>query len=192
MCRRACAGHAPGRTCARCVALPVVPGRMGSAHGENGKATTPRRLAVHSGGIQVSVHRRDIQAPRGYDITADAHACAQGDALSARLRRWRPILFRLTGFENTKLQKVPTKLKFSKNKSCSGAIDLQLSQRATYVLMNGLFGNVGRSWQNSRPSLLFTTRLTRFLANLHSKLECPPITKNVFLEITKNFRIGRI
>jgi hypothetical protein len=44
-----------------------------------------------------------------------------------------------------KLQKVPTYLKISKNKSCRGAIDLQLSQRATYVLINGLSGNVGRS-----------------------------------------------
>jgi hypothetical protein len=41
------------------------------------------------------------------------------------------------------------------------------------------------------PKLVFTTRSTRFLANLHSKFECPPITKNVFLEITKNFYIGR-
>jgi hypothetical protein len=48
---------------------------------------------------------------------------------------------------------VPTKLKFSENKSCRGALDLQLSQRATYVLINGLAGNVGRSWQNSRPQV---------------------------------------
>jgi hypothetical protein len=39
--------------------------------------------------------------------------------------------------------------------------------------------------------LLFTARSTRFLADLHSKLECPPITKNVFPEIMNNFRIGR-
>jgi hypothetical protein len=38
-----------------------------------------------------------------------------------------------------------THLKLSKNKSCRGTIDLQLSQRATYVLINGLPGNVGRS-----------------------------------------------
>jgi hypothetical protein len=38
-----------------------------------------------------------------------------------------------------------TYLKISKNKSCRGAIDLQLSQGATYVLINGLPGNVGRS-----------------------------------------------
>jgi hypothetical protein len=46
-----------------------------------------------------------------------------------------------------------TKSKISKYKSCRGAIDLQLSQRASYVLINGLSGNVGQSWQNSRPQV---------------------------------------
>jgi hypothetical protein len=55
------------------------------------------------------------------------------------------ILFRDTDFKITKLPKVSTHLKFSKNKSCRGVIDLQLSQRATYVLINRLSGNVGRS-----------------------------------------------
>jgi hypothetical protein len=40
---------------------------------------------------------------------------------------------------------VPTKLKISQKQSCRGAIDLQLSQRATYVLINGLSGNAGQS-----------------------------------------------
>jgi hypothetical protein len=40
---------------------------------------------------------------------------------------------------------VSTNLKISKKQSCRGAIDLQLSRRATYVLINGLPGNVGRS-----------------------------------------------
>jgi hypothetical protein len=44
-------------------------------------------------------------------------------------------------------------LKISKDKSCRGAIDLQFSQRATYVLINRLPGNVGRSWQKSRPQV---------------------------------------
>jgi hypothetical protein len=68
-------------------------------------------------------------------------------------RRRRHNSFRDPVFEFTKLQKVPTYLKISKNKICRGAIDLQLSQRATYVLINGLSGNVGRSWQNSRPQV---------------------------------------
>jgi hypothetical protein len=40
---------------------------------------------------------------------------------------------------------VATKLKISQKQSCRGAIDLQLSQRATYVLINGLPGNIDRS-----------------------------------------------
>jgi hypothetical protein len=64
-----------------------------------------------------------------------------------------PVLFHLRRFENAKLPKMATKLKISKNKSCRGAIDLQLSQRASYALINGLSGNVGRSWQNSRPQV---------------------------------------
>jgi hypothetical protein len=40
-----------------------------------------------------------------------------------------------------------------------------------------------------RLDLLFTAQSNRFLANLHSKLECPPIMKNVFPEIMINFRI---
>jgi hypothetical protein len=37
------------------------------------------------------------------------------------------------------------------------------------------------------PNLLFTGTSTRFLANLHSKFECPPIMKIVFPEKTNNF-----
>jgi hypothetical protein len=47
------------------------------------------------------------------------------------------IIFRDTDFEITKLQKVLTHLKISKNKSGRGTIDLQLLQRETYVLING-------------------------------------------------------
>jgi hypothetical protein len=49
--------------------------------------------------------------------------------------------FRDSVFEFTKLQKVPTNFKISKNKSCRGALDLQLSQRASYVLINRFVGN---------------------------------------------------
>jgi hypothetical protein len=59
----------------------------------------------------------------------------------------------LKPLRNCKLQKVSTNLKISKNKSCRGAIDLQLSQRATYVLINGLSENVGRIWQKSQPQV---------------------------------------
>jgi hypothetical protein len=65
---------------------------------------------------------------------------------------------------------VATKLKISKKKSCRGAIDLQLSQRATYVLINGLPGNVGRSCSFS------TARVT-----VHSAVE--PIFDQFALKI---------
>jgi hypothetical protein len=64
------------------------------------------------------------------------------------------IQFRDSVFEIIKLQKVSTNFKISKNKSCRRAIDLELLQRATYVLINGLSGNVGRSCSFS------TTRVT--------------------------------
>jgi hypothetical protein len=69
-----------------------------------------------------------------------ARARGRGVAGAQRLFQFRETVFKIT-----KLQKVSTNLKISENKSCRRAIDLQLSQRATYVLMNGLSGNVGRS-----------------------------------------------
>jgi hypothetical protein len=52
-----------------------------------------------------------------------------------------------------KLKNLEYKLKFSKNKSCRGTIKLQLLQKVTYVLINRLPGNTGRSWQKSRPQV---------------------------------------
>jgi hypothetical protein len=70
----------------------------------------------------------------------------RGIARTPRGRRQLPLLlFHLSAFANAKLEKVTTNLKISKYKSCRGAIDLLLSQRATYVLINDLSGNVGRS-----------------------------------------------
>jgi hypothetical protein len=135
---------------------------------------------------------RGVRTPEG--ANGDAWQAVEARAHDARAR-WRqrpaPILFGLRVFKNVELTFLVLNLKISKNESCRATIGLQLSQRATYVLINGLSGNVGRSWQNSRLELPFTARATRFLANLHSKLECPPITKNMFPEITNNFRIGR-
>jgi hypothetical protein len=68
-------------------------------------------------------------------------ACATGAATLATMHD----LFCEPVFKNQKLPKTSTKSKISKNRSCRGAIDLQLSQRATYVFINGLSGNVGRS-----------------------------------------------
>jgi hypothetical protein len=43
-----------------------------------------------------------------------------------------------------------------------------------------------------RLGLLFIRASNLFLANLHSKFECQPITKNVFPVKLNNFYIGRI
>jgi hypothetical protein len=91
-----------------------------------------------------------LLVPRGRESPA-AHAGATRRARDAG--GCTQILFQVPVFENALLQKEPTNLKISKNKSCRGAIDLQFSQRAMYVLINGLSGNVGRSWQNSRPQV---------------------------------------
>jgi hypothetical protein len=120
-------GALPGT--ARCLgaAYAGVKGDGGPTVAACSTAETPRP----------SVHRTRVWSPRGRDA-ADARAGA------AALRR-RPFLFRGPALEITKLQKLSTNLKISKNKSCRGAIDLQLSQRASYVLINRLSGNVGRS-----------------------------------------------
>jgi hypothetical protein len=73
----------------------------------------------------------------------------RGDALRRAGRRG--FSFRESIFKNSKLHKMPTKLEISKNKSCKGAIDLQLSQRATYVLINGLVAKTRRTFRNSQP-----------------------------------------
>jgi hypothetical protein len=93
-------------------------------------------------------------------------------------------------FKNKKLPKTSTKSKISKNRSCRGTTDLQLSQRATWCLSNGLSGNVGWSWQNSRPGLLFKTALTKFLGIFHLEFEMPLYIWNVLPKITKKFYIG--
>jgi hypothetical protein len=80
------------------------------------------------------------------------------------------INFAIQFFEITKLQKLSTNLKNSKNKSCRGAIDLQLSQRASYVLINGLSGNVGRSWQNSRPQVTVHSTFNSIFGQLALKI----------------------
>jgi hypothetical protein len=67
------------------------------------------------------------------------------NALGAATTSAAPLLFHLSVFAKAKLKKVTTNLKISKIKSCRGTIDLELSLRATYVLINGLPRNVDRS-----------------------------------------------
>jgi hypothetical protein len=114
-----------------------APGRgIRSACGAEG----PSRRRVHRDGVEASVCRKDARTPRDRrDRSARTTRGARPTASAALL------LFHLSVFTNAKLKKVTTNLKISKYKSCRGAIDLQLSQRATYVLINSLSGNVGRS-----------------------------------------------
>jgi hypothetical protein len=86
---------------------------------------------------------------------------------------------------------MPTKLKFSEDKSCRGALDLQLSQRSTYVLINGLAGNVGRSWQNSRPQVTVHNAFNSMFGQFALKIGMSANYKKCVPEIMNNFRIGR-
>jgi hypothetical protein len=97
---------------------------------------------------------RGVRTPEGAD--GDAWQAVQERAHDARARRRQrpaPILFGLRLFKNVELTFLVRNLKISKNGSCRATIGLQLLQRATYVLINGLSGNVGRNWQNSRPQV---------------------------------------
>jgi hypothetical protein len=119
----------------RRVAGRGVHGRGAQAQGRGGG---PTEVQVHRGDAEASVRRRNRRATRGRR--------GNGAALwSARRRRSAVFLFHLPVFEIAKLQKSSTKLKISQKQSCRGAVDLQLSRRATYVLINGLPRNAHRS-----------------------------------------------
>jgi hypothetical protein len=53
--------------------------------------------------------------------------------------------------------------------------------------VNGLTGNRDEVAGILGPDALFTGTSTQFLANLHSKFECPPIMKIVFPEKRRTF-----
>jgi hypothetical protein len=121
---------------------------VGSTH----KRGMARRRAhgygvVYSDDFDVSIHRHNagkLHGRRGPDVRATRWA--------RRRCRQSPVLFRLSLFEIARLQKLWTKLKFSKNKSCRGAIDLQLSQRASYIFINRFVGKTCWRCRNSALS----------------------------------------
>jgi hypothetical protein len=94
----------------------------------------------HSRGRESAADSPRGRTPEGYA----GNACRAGDVTcetrARRRRRSVPNLIQVHMFKNAKLQKVATKLKISKNRSCIGDIDLQLSQRASYVLINRFVG----------------------------------------------------
>jgi hypothetical protein len=82
-----------------------------------------------------------------------------------------PLIFRMRTFKIVKLKNFEYNLEISKNGSYRATIGLQLSQRASYVLINRFVGKRVEDAGILGPELLFTTRSTRFLANLHSNFE---------------------
>jgi hypothetical protein len=105
------------------------------ARATEGGGGTSVEARVHNDNFTASVHQSKAGKPRG--------RCSP-NARETRCVRWqrRPsqVLFCLSLFEIVKLQKLSTNSKISKNKSCRGAKDLQLSQRATDVLTNRFVG----------------------------------------------------
>jgi hypothetical protein len=138
----------PARRRVACAARVVA--RAGTTRGA---ASCPARrgvsLGVAQGTLGWAEHSRrrgsTTDSPRGRTPEGYAgNACRAGDvACETRTRRRRrsaPNLIQVHLFKNAKLQKVATKLKISKNRSCRGDLDLQLSQRASYVLINRFVG----------------------------------------------------
>jgi hypothetical protein len=136
----ACAGGGCGTGAWPCRPFGRPQDSLGAAHGSPSVQSHRRRGWVHSGVVQTSVRWRIDPVTRGRR-TRNARARTR----ARRRRRPAQVLFRLGLFEIAKLQKSSSNSKISKKKICRGAIDLQLSQRVTYVLINGLPGNVGRS-----------------------------------------------
>jgi hypothetical protein len=88
---------------------------------------TTRRRARGQARVHDGAFVRTVRWNRA--CTARGRRGSEGPA-RARVQRSddTSILFRDANFEITKLPKVSIHLKFSKNKSCRGAIDLQLSK----------------------------------------------------------------
>jgi hypothetical protein len=116
----ACRGTWPHRALWQAAAA-----RLGAVYGTTGV----RRHLIH-----VCVHSRQSYAGIAHAPHVAGATVRRSGAQPWR-RRWHnsncdPV------FKIIKLQEVSTYLKIFKNKSCRGAIDLQLSQRASYVLIN--------------------------------------------------------
>jgi hypothetical protein len=169
-----------------------------AARGQAGPASRPPRLSL-------ARHNRCAEPPKprlGPQRATIRWSCActargRHDGVVLWSTGTRECLCRLrfkiavATFEIAYLKKVSTYSKISKTKSCRGAIDQQLLQKATYVWING-FGKIVLNFSKiSALKLLCPARSSRVYTALHSKLECPPIRKNVFPKIMKNFYIGR-
>jgi hypothetical protein len=103
---------------------------LGSAYSESARRTAHGRDLVHNGGTEASVHRRLRRTTRGSEKRRRARS-------GAELATSSSIPISRSRFRNYKTPKSVTYSKISKTKSCRGAIDLQISQREIYVLING-------------------------------------------------------
>jgi hypothetical protein len=65
---------------------------------------------------------------------------------------------------------LPTKLEIPKNKSCRGDIELQLSQRVTYFLINGFVGKTCWRYKNSWPWVTVHSAFHSNLSELSLKI----------------------
>jgi hypothetical protein len=126
-------------------------------------ARTHGARALRGRGLQWKRWGRGSGVERGTaqscHVDATSRTCARAGAASMSPD---PILFRDSLFEIIKLQKVSSYSKISKNKICRGAIDLQLWQRVTYVLINGFVEKT--RWNSSKFRPLVTVR-RNFISN---------------------------
>jgi hypothetical protein len=111
---------------------------------------------VHSDDYPASVHRHPHESARGWAVagvrTRSGAATPSSDSVS------KPH----AGFQNCITpQKWQLSQKSPKNKSCRGAIDLQLSQRVTYVLINEFVWKRVELQEKLGPELLCTGTSSR-------------------------------
>jgi hypothetical protein len=139
--------------------------------------TWARRTRKTRGGGSTAAPGPQRRTPgvRTLDFSASATwACrrtrVRARARARRRRRRVPALFHLPRFENAKLPKVATKLKISKSRSCRGTTGLQLSQRATYVLLNRFVGKTCWRCRNSRPRVTVHSAFNSNLSELSLKI----------------------
>jgi hypothetical protein len=102
-----------------------------------------------------------------------------------------PKQFREGMFDSSKLEKFELKFEISKNRNCSSCIQLQLLQKAAYVLFHGLAIKSLQSLGFLGLVKMGSWALTEFLECFHFEFQMTLIRLNVFSGILDNFYIGR-
>jgi hypothetical protein len=103
----------------------------------------------------------------------------------------RPCSIPFILFRNCITPKSVNRLENLQNKSCRRAIDLQLSQGVTYVLINHLSGNVGRSWQKFRPQVTVHSAFNSIFGQFALKIGMSINYKKCVPGNNEQLRIGR-